>query len=300
MALIRAILEALPDGVLVVNAEGIIVSYNHRFIQIWDLHVESHRDEFGPGLSIGSIDEPILAMVSERVLDKVTFLARVKELYNNPDLSDLCEIELKDGRILERHSSVLWSSDHAYLGRVWFFRDITTHKKIETELVKLTRHDPLTTIANRRYFYERAAQELLRAHRYQTPLSIISIDIDHFKLINDKYGHAVGDKILKFICANIQCSLRSTELFARIGGEEFAILVPDIKLPGALLLAERIRHIVAEHKLLIRDEEIGCTISLGVSALRQGKDTIDDCMNRADQALYKSKNNGRNQVQSEV
>lgn len=295
-ALIRAILEAAPDGILAVDDQGIVVSYNRRFLEIWKFSSNPKL----PGLvSIGAVDEPILNRVTELVRDSQTFFARVKELYHHPELDDHCEIELKDGRTLERHSSVLRGDNNQYLGRVWFFRDITDHKNIETELVKLTRHDALTGITNRRGFVERANHEFIRAKRYLTPLCIASIDIDHFKRVNDAYGHAEGDEVLKTLCSIIQRLLREIEMFARVGGEEFVILIPDTKLEGAVLLAERVRLIVAEHKMFWGDQEFSCTISIGVTALRETDHSIDDFLGRADKIMYRAKENGRNRVESE-
>lgn len=298
-SLIRAIHEASPDGILVVNDKGIIVSHNHRFIDIWKLPLD-RLPGLQPDTAVGAADDPLLSMVLERVRDPKTFLARVRELYDHPDMNDHCEIELKDGRTLDRYSTVLRGDKHQYLGRVWFFRDVTAQKKTETELVELARHDPLTGMANRRYFFERANQEFARARRYLTPLSIAWMDIDHFKRINDDYGHAAGDEMLKSLFRDSQRLLRETELLARIGGEEFAVLMPDTGLQGAHHLAERIRQSVADHTLLFHGQGISCTISIGVATLNSSDQSIEDCLQRADRAMYQAKEHGRNRVQIEA
>ncbi|MCL9682732.1 sensor domain-containing diguanylate cyclase [Legionella maioricensis] len=293
--LIKAILEASLDGVLVVNKQGIIVCYNQRFIEVWELSI---HHPMAQNIAIGTSDEPILTTVTSRVSNPQAFLERVKMLYDNPELSDLCELELKDGRTLERHSRGLWSDNHQYMGRVWFFRDITTQKKIENELVKLIRRDPLTDIPNRRYFLERSVQEFVRARRHLTYLCVASLDIDHLKEINVHYGHAAGDEMLQSLCRQIQQQLRDTDFFARIGGEEFAILMPDVELEGAMLLCERIRQAIAQHKLFFNGQETGCTVSIGVTILKATDTAIEDCLFRADKAMYQAKKNGRNLVES--
>ncbi len=133
-SIIRAIHEASPEGILVVDSDGQIVSLNQRFLEVWDLP----RDVAGvqPGINISVPDAPVLKSAIARVKNPQAFLARVQELYANPGLDDHCEIELKDGRILERHSTVLWGEDHQYLGRVWFFKDITSRKQEEISLQK--------------------------------------------------------------------------------------------------------------------------------------------------------------------
>jgi diguanylate cyclase (GGDEF)-like protein/PAS domain S-box-containing protein len=295
--LTSAIYEASPEGILIVDASGVVVSHNHRFIEIWQLP-QAVLNGFQPETAIGSDETPLLAAMLKRVKDQPGYLARVRELYEHPQLDDHCEIELKDGRSLERQSRVMRSDDGRYLGRIWFFRDITKQKQNETALVELSRHDPLTGTANRRYFFERSQQEFVRAQRYQTPLSIASIDVDHFKETNDRYGHAAGDEVLKSLCSYSQSLLRETELFARIGGEEFAILMPNTSLNGALHLAERLRRVTANSKLSFNNEEIDLHISIGVTKLRQGDESVEDCLRRADLALYRAKQNGRNRVES--
>ncbi len=295
-SLIRAIHEASPDGILVVNDKGIVVSHNHRFIDIWKLPLDRLKG-LQPDTAIGTADAQILSMVLDRVKDSQNFLERVRELYEHPDMNDHCEIELKDDRTLERYSTVLRGDNRQYLGRVWFFRDITSQKKTEAELVELARRDPLTGMANRRYFFERANQEFLRARRYLTPLSIAWMDIDHFKRINDDHGHAAGDEMLKSLFHESQNLLRETELLARIGGEEFAVLMPDTGLEGASHLAERIRQAVAGHTLIFNGQEIRCTISIGIATLRPTDTGIEECLRRADHAMYRAKQQGRNRVE---
>jgi diguanylate cyclase (GGDEF)-like protein/PAS domain S-box-containing protein len=295
--LAKAIYETSPEGILVVDAAGMVVSHNSQYVDVWQLQ-QAQLQGRQPSSAIGTDDAPLLAAVLEKVKDPSSFLARVRELYDNPQLNDHCEIELKDGRTLERHSTVLHNKDGTYLGRVWFFRDITRQKQTETALTEQARHDPLTGTANRRYFFERAQQEFARAQRYQTPLSIACIDVDHFKQTNDRFGHAAGDEVLKSLCSYGQSLLRESELFARIGGEEFAILMPNTSLGGATHLAERLRRVTANSKLNFNNQEIELQISIGVTRLKASDASIEDCLRRADGALYHAKQNGRNRVEA--
>lgn len=298
-SLVNAVIQASPEGILVVDEHGIIVSHNHQFVEIWRIPSERlHGAE--PDSAIGSDDNPILSTVLERVKDKEAFLARVKLLYDNPHLKDHCEIALQDGRSVERHSTVLHNEDGKYLGRVWFFRDISPQKQTEATLRDLAHHDPLTGVSNRRYFFERANQEFARTKRRSTPLSIAELDIDYFKQINDQNGHAVGDEVLKSLCNASQRLLRETDIFARIGGEEFAVLLPDTNLDGAACLAERLRRAIADNKLTLNGGEFKCTVSIGVAMLKSTDTCIEDCLLRADSAMYKAKQNGRNRVEIEA
>lgn len=131
--LIKAIYGVLPDGILVVDDQGIIVSHNQQFVDMWQIP-DTLLNGIKPGTAIGLDDAPILSAVLGRVKDQQAFLARVKELYSRPDLNDLCEIALVDGRTLERHSTVLRDKNNQYLGRVWFFRNITERKQAEVAM----------------------------------------------------------------------------------------------------------------------------------------------------------------------
>ncbi len=138
-SLIKAINEATPEGILVVDDKNVIVSYNRRFFEIWQINDDRlHGSE--PGTAIGADDAPLLSAVVERVADPQTFLARVRELYDSPDLTDHCEIQLRDGRTVERHSTALRGKDGRYLGRVWFFRDISSIRETSAALQQSELH----------------------------------------------------------------------------------------------------------------------------------------------------------------
>ena len=296
--LLQAIHETSPDGILVVDAKGTVVSHNHQLLDIWRIApslLHLHPD----GSAVGESDAPLLAEVLARVKSPAAFLDRVRELYDNPQLDDHCEIELHDGRTLERHSTVLWSAVRQYLGRVWFFRDITVQKNHELALIQLSRHDPLTGVANRRYFFERAEEEFMRARRYLQPLAVALIDIDHFKQVNDQHGHAAGDQVLRHLTHLSRELLRDADLLARIGGEEFAILMPSTNVHGARKLADRLRQMIAEQEVDLGGQRLRVQFSAGVTQLRDEDQSIEDCLRRADEAMYRAKQAGRNRVETD-
>jgi diguanylate cyclase (GGDEF)-like protein len=296
-SLVTEIIESSPEGILVVDENGIIVSHNRRFVEIWQIPSHKLQGNNAGNSAIGADDNPILAHNVGCVKDKQAFLARIRELYANPHMDDHCEIELMDGRTLERHSTVLRNENSQYLGRVWFFRDITSQKQTENDLMELAHHDSLTGVANRRYFFDWAGQEFSRSKRHSTQLSIAELDIDHFKKINDQYGHAAGDGVLISLCNTSKRLVRDTNIFARIGGEEFALLLPDTNLDGAVSLAERLRRVIADNTLTLDGVEIRCTVSIGVASLKPTDTCIEDTILRADMALYNAKANGRNRVE---
>lgn len=159
------------------------------------------------------------------------------------------------------------------------------------------RVDPLTGLNNRRAFLERAEQDVLRAARYDLPTALIMLDLDHFKVINDTYGHPAGDQVLVALSAVLFKSMREVDVVGRLGGEEFAILMPDTMAEAAIQAAERIRQAVEAMTLDADGRCIACTASFGISAFQPGDISIADLFSRADRALYRAKQMGRNRVE---
>ncbi len=175
-------------------------------------------------------------------------------------------------------------------------RDITKQKLTEQVLHKQATEDPLTECYNRRHFFSLAVKELARSDSENLNMSIIMFDFDYFKVINDTFGHSVGDIVLVEQSRRIRNSLRPNDIFARYGGEEFVILLPQTNLENAKLTAERIRKTVSD-PITAKDTELTSTISFGVSCKEiQENISIDKLLDRADKALYTAKNNGRNSV----
>ncbi|EKO40271.1 MAG: diguanylate cyclase (GGDEF) domain-containing protein [Solidesulfovibrio magneticus str. Maddingley MBC34] len=158
-------------------------------------------------------------------------------------------------------------------------------------------HDGLTRIHNRRAFDERLIDELRRHQRYRHAMSLLMVDIDHFKGINDRYGHLVGDHVLREVGRILSETLRSTDFTARYGGEEFVVILPQTAEEQARILAERLRGAIADARFVHDGEAFSITVSIGVSALQPGALTRrKDLLEKADKALYQAKNLGRNQV----
>jgi diguanylate cyclase (GGDEF)-like protein len=156
--------------------------------------------------------------------------------------------------------------------------------------------DYLTGLSNRRAFFEAADLELKRWHRQPRPLSLIVIDADFFKKINDTYGHAAGDLVLQDLALILKESVRFIDTVARIGGEEFAALLPSTDIEGALIMAERFRQKVANQRVCVDGTDIRYTVSIGISSMDKSVTGFDDLLQRADKALYDAKHAGRNRV----
>ncbi len=178
--------------------------------------------------------------------------------------------------------------------------DVTDEAQTQQRLESLAQSDPLTGISNRRHFLSVAEGELARAQRHGQALALLMIDLDHFKAINDTYGHAAGDEVLRSFAKLVAGEIRQGEYFARLGGEEFAILLPHTGLEGAAAFAQRLSQKVREHPATPAGQVVHFTACFGVAALAPGAATaisIDELMKLADGALYRGKATGRDRVE---
>jgi diguanylate cyclase (GGDEF)-like protein len=164
------------------------------------------------------------------------------------------------------------------------------------EIYRLTTIDGLTQVYNKRYFIETLEREIGRAHRYRRELSLIMFDIDHFKKINDTYGHLAGDHVLKQLASVIKARIRREDIMSRYGGEEFAIILPEIDNYNAVQFAEKIRGIVEKAVFRFEDTDIPVTISIGCASMTTELQEPHEFVRVADGHLYTAKSQGRNRV----
>jgi diguanylate cyclase (GGDEF)-like protein/PAS domain S-box-containing protein len=218
-----------------------------------------------------------------------------------------CEVYRKDG-------STIWTSeniravrseeaDHALLYYEGSVEDITARRRAERALRELAARDELTGLYNRRVMDTLLRREVKRYRRYGRPLSLLMLDIDRFKAVNDTYGHQAGDEVLRFIAQLLRDSLRATDLAARYGGEEFVIILPETNTVEAYEMAERVRKNVADLPVLVgskgdspEGQSVRITVSLGLASL--GKEIVsgEALLAEADRALYVAKRSGRNRT----
>ena len=178
-------------------------------------------------------------------------------------------------------------------------RDLTEHKRLQFALEDMATTDSLTGLANRQAFMERASGEFSRAQRYNRSLSVIMIDIDHFKSINDRFGHAAGDQVLRQLGQHCQSRLRDSDFLGRIGGEEFVLLLPDTSQDSAYHVAERMREQLSQTVISLENSlTLNITASFGVAAMNKDDADFNSVLHRADVAMYDAKHGGRNQVKT--
>ena len=181
-------------------------------------------------------------------------------------------------------------------GIVASFKDITDRKEIEQELRRMAVTDPLTGAYNRRQFMLRATEEMERSARYNTALTLLMVDIDHFKAVNDTYGHDAGDEVLKAMVAAAIRQLRGSDIFCRLGGEEFAAILTHTAPDMGRLAAERLRKALKKLEVATAKGVVRFTVSIGVAAMLTEDLSLEQIMKKADEALYEAKQQGRDRV----
>ncbi|MEJ2010908.1 MAG: GGDEF domain-containing protein [Anaerolineales bacterium] len=177
-----------------------------------------------------------------------------------------------------------------------------TFQRLQTkteELSQLAHTDPLTNLANRRFLIEQLEREFARAKRYRRPLSLLYLDLDGFKSVNDRFGHLFGDELLRTAALSMRAVLRSTDLLARIGGDEFAVLLPETTVKGAYGVALKLRRALDASSAGLGENVPSLTFSAGVSQMRFEDETVDDLLARADQVQYQAKAEGKGQIRSQ-
>ncbi len=203
---------------------------------------------------------------------------------------------VNDEKILDRQA--LRDGDQIRVGRsiLKFMSGANVEANYHEEIYRLMTVDALTQAYNRRYFNEALEREYNRAQRYKRELSLVLLDLDHFKAINDGQGHLAGDAVLRQLSGEIIPKLREQDIFARVGGEEFAALLPEVGLEGAAATGEKIRRIVEEATFMVETLPIRLTVSAGVTALDARARDPMSLYERADAAMYEAKSKGRNRV----
>lgn len=276
---LELILESTSDGILVVDLEGKVIHTNSKFQEFWSLSKGLRK-----GDSSTALKENLLAehFKPQNILDAVEH--------------DI--LYLENGIVLEQYSCAL-NDGGIITGRLWSYRDITEKIKVEEELKRLATTDSLTGLWNRRYFIEKSAYEMGLAKQNMKPLSLLFIDIDYFKHINDTFGHGVGDEALQYLAIKLTALVRSSDLVTRFGGEEFCVLLVGTNQVSARLLAEKIRSYFDEHSFSVQGFELSYTLSIGIASYDEHQmqnDSIELLIAAADNACYEAKANGRNCV----
>jgi two-component system cell cycle response regulator len=250
-------------------------------LQMSALHAEVRREWQADGITVPIRSVIALPFMLDRERSGVFFLRR---MLNEPPLTN-DDVEFADAVI------------RAAVMAIQRAQVIETTKSENARLEVLAHTDPLTQVVNRRALTMQLTSELDRARRYQSVLSLLMLDLDHFKTVNDTYGHLIGDDVLREVAGLLQTAIRSVDVVARYGGEEFVIVLPETPLAGAVTFAERIRAQIEHHPFCETQGPLSITASVGVAVYpADGVESVEDLFARADDALYRAKAEGRNAV----
>jgi len=283
---LNIVLDHITQGMIVVGPDYRTLAFNQHFEEMFQLPpgtVEvgaDFRDILRTWAEVTGQDQQMLDYAIYQLDEPATFEFEFPQLING-----------------EPRWCLLTHNPLPKKGFVRTFTDITKRKALEATLMKLSREDPLTGLHNRRTILELLDEEIQRGQRYQHPVSLLMMDIDHFKKINDQWGHPTGDEVLKSFAAECRSVMRENDRMGRFGGEEFVMLLPETSKIDAVLVAERIRKITTEMAVKSKSgsAQIHVTVSIGVATTTEDDDA-ESVIARADEAMYEAKDAGRNRV----
>jgi diguanylate cyclase (GGDEF)-like protein len=276
--MVMSVLDEVESGLVVLDKDFQAQFINRAFYQMWEL----------PKLSDGSIyNFADIVEHGRRSGLYVTAPGSVQDYVRQRK----GRLRLSDGRILKFGCKALPDG-----GRLMTFDDISGFVRAAELLRELADVDELTKLPNRRQFLRSLETEFARVQRYDRPLSVLMIDADDFKLINDRHGHFAGDEVLQALAIRLRGIVRQIDLLGRLGGEEFAVALMDTDMPAALETAERLRREIAAEPFQISAGNIQVTVSVGVATRRATDDNAAQLLSLADKAMYLAKTGGRNRV----
>jgi diguanylate cyclase (GGDEF)-like protein len=285
---LRAALNEVDIGVVLLDKELRPLFVNRAFMHMWHLTDEiavAKLDFEGlMHLVVSKQSRPMPAIKFNEFIKKRTMLIRA-------GVEDPRDLRVDDGKVIRVKCKPLPDG-----GRMLVYTDVTDLVQQADKLKELATVDGMTGLFNRRHFFALAEMEWNRYQRHWRPLSLLMIDIDEFKSINDRFGHDVGDHVIIQIADLCRQEKRKSDVVARFGGEEFLLLLPETTLDEAQLTAERLRRLVETRDLSIASRAVNATISIGVAEANPYMEAIFDLIKLADQALYAAKNAGRNRV----
>jgi diguanylate cyclase (GGDEF)-like protein len=286
--------SALPDPVFIIDKNG-------RYLDVIGGQERSlyHSPDFLIGKDLYSVFPVDMANIFlETISDSIeTDSLKVLEYQLGPeDVRGTIADGPEDKQWFEGRVYPIKDQNDEISSVIWMAINITRRKNLEKRLRDLAEKDPLTGAFNRRHFMQVFERSCSIVKRYKNPLSIMVLDIDNFKSINDTFGHEAGDTVLKALVDYCQKAFRGSDLFARLGGEEFIVMLPNTPTLGAAIIAERIRDGIHNIPVTLANKKVNFSISIGISQVDESDESYSDVISRADTALYKAKDKGKNRV----
>ena len=277
--------EASIEGMLAIGDNDRIISANQRFIDLWQIDKVVIEKEN---------DRDLLKIIAKKIIAPEIFLQRIQEILRQPTLTCTEEIDLLDGRVMERYTAPMTSESGQYLGRLWSFRDITTRKKADKVIWKQANLDSLTGLPNRYNFFNKLESAIDTAEANQAKLFLLFLDLDQFKEVNDTLGHHIGDNIIQETANRLLTCMSGTATVARLGGDEFTIILENL---SSLSIVEEIANRILEQlstPFQIDNELVYISTSIGITVYPDDGGDVNSLIKNADQAMYAAKDSGRN------
>jgi diguanylate cyclase (GGDEF)-like protein/PAS domain S-box-containing protein len=286
LSLLTATLESTADGILVVDAKGRVTGFNGRFAEIWRIP----ENTLSLDLEINEV-----AAVMEHLVAHDVLWAPEEMINANREIESFDTLEFNDGRVVERYCGPQLVGG-AVVGHVWSFRDVTDRKRLEDELAYRAFHDSLTGLANKALFSDRLEHALARSLQTGSHLAVLFVDLDNFKTVNDSLGHTEGDQLLIRVASTLVECLRPLDTAARMGGDEFAILIEDVPSHDAVTaVAQRILDTLRP-AIRLGSKAVSAAGSIGIAFEEPGV-TAEQLLRNADIAMYKAKAQGKDRFE---
>ena len=280
-----AALDKVDSGLLLLNSEFRAVYSNPSLHAMFKTLSPAEIRKNSPYYA-----DLLKAAAAASAVDLEDYVERRLEWVKSGDPTPM-DLVMTNGSVVRCHLATLPDG-----GRMLIYSDVTDIVRNANEMERLATTDGMTGIYNRRHFLTLAEREWDRAQRYRRAISFLMIDIDYFKSVNDNFGHQMGDQLIVHLARLSHQCKRDSDVLARIGGEEFALLLPETDLTQANVLAERLRREVSANPLIAKSCPIRATVSIGVAAATDDMSTLSELMKAADQGLYEAKRAGRNRV----
>lgn len=285
LSLLKATIDLTDSGILLLDFDGHVLSYNKKFLTMWGLDRPM----------VKKVDEvELLNLLSNKLLNPLAFLNFVKKIHKNHKEIAAESHQLRDGLVIECQAEPYRDDNDKIKGRLWIFKDITERIKKEHKLTYQATHDALTKLPNRTLLLDRLSQNIALAKRSNGMFAVLFIDLDRFKLINDSFTHAFGDQLLCAIVERISRFIRSGDTFSRYGGDEFVIVLSVKSHEAALTIAHKINDCF-QTPFNIRDKNIIISASTGIAIYPHNGVTEMELINCADLAMYHAKERGGDQ-----
>ncbi len=285
---LTALLNLIRLGIMFIDRDLRVLYYNRAMLEIWGYPPDAHL--------IGTRESVLQSTTAPLLENAEAYFAHIQDVLDTQQLvSEEYEFRFADGRIVTDRSAVVEGTSTGHgIGRVWIYEDVTEERRISAQLIAMAERDPLTNIFNRRRFHEELERMLADAERRGTVVGLLGIDLDGFKPINDAFGHQAGDEVLIRLVEGVASIVRRNEMFFRVGGDEFAMLVPDAQASGLSELANRLCEAIGSLEFEFEGRRASVTASIGIALFPDNGRGAEALIAAADEAMYRSKAEGRN------